>query len=147
MRSRITPRITNAVQKINGIQSRNFPCVREKLRDRTRRVTLSLFRITNLLFPVQCLSPRIFADVRNSKKHWPSFLVCFSYVLDRDEKRWRAEERFRNSDMHSLHPHIRWCFFVRRSTIFDGARWTDGDFRLLFMLTRVRLFTFSIGFL
>lgn len=31
-------------------------------------------------------------------------------------------------------------------TIFDGARWTDGDFRLLFTLTRVRLFTFSIGF-
>lgn len=100
-----------------------------------------------LLFPVQCLSPRIFADVRNSKKRWPSFLVCFSCVLDRDEKRWRAEERFRNSDMHSLHPHIRWCFSVRRSTIFDGARWTDGDFRLLFTLTRVRLFTFSIGFL
>lgn len=40
-------------------------------------------------------------------------------------RQWRAEERFRNSYMHSLHPHIHRRFFARQSTIFERTEIPD----------------------
>lgn len=62
--------------------------------------------------------------MNDRKKYRPSFRHVFSSFLSVaiGRRRWRAKERFRNSYMHSLHPHIHRRFFARQSTIFDERR-------------------------
>lgn len=58
--------------------------------------------------------------MNDRKKHRPSFRHVFWRFLSVaiDGRRWRTEERFRNSYMHSLRPHIhrRFSFVSRRSS-------------------------------
>jgi len=96
---------------------------------------------SNLIF-VAAIFLATRASHERSQKTSTEFPACFlprflSVAIG--GRQWQAEERFRNSYMYSLHPHIHRRFFTRQSTIFER---TNGDSRLLFAPGRVRLFTF-----
>lgn len=108
----------------------NFTCTR------TRMTCVPSYGIMNMSLPIRYIFiypiyivAAIFLTTRGSherpQKAPTEFPACFLarfLSIAIGGRRWRAEERFRNSYMHSLHPHIHRRFFARQSTIFDERR-------------------------